>query len=87
MQAVNFKFRSNCSGNEQKAVLAEIQGWGEVRSAAQLKPEAKNPEVRRMAYAYLQKGAAPEEVVRKLNALDGIEVASIPAERRLVRTG
>jgi hypothetical protein len=82
-RSVTFSFRSQVSPARQKDVLAAVEAWTPVARAALLKPGAKAPAVRRMAYALLAQDADPAEVVRRLAELPEVESASIPAVRRL----
>lgn len=84
MRSVMFNFRPNLSLEEQDALLIQINTWNGVSKAAHLKPDAKNPAILRMCYAYVTDQAELKVLKEHLSALPEIESASIPAERRLL---
>ncbi len=84
MRSVMFNFRPNVPLEEQDALLVQINTWNGISRAAHLKPDAKNPALLRMCYAYVSDQAELEALVERLSALPEIESASIPAERRLL---
>lgn len=85
MRSVMFNFRPDVPRDEQDAALARISDWSAINKASRLKPEAKNPLLQRMAYAYLEDDADIEKVVERLNDLPEIESASAPTSRHLIR--
>lgn len=84
MQSVMFTFKSDVSPERQKAILDEIENWASISKASRLKPDATNPAVLRMAYAYVEDDSRAEEVVKKLSSIKEIDEASLPARRSLV---
>lgn len=84
MQSVMFSFKPDVSPEKQKAILDELEHWDSISKASHLKPDANNPAVLRMAYAYVENDSSAEEVVKKLSAIREIDEASVPAKRKLV---
>lgn len=84
MRSVMFNFQPNVPLEEQDTLLAQINIWDGISKAAHLKPDAKNPAILRMCYAYVNSRAEPEALIERLSALPEIESAFIPAERRLL---
>jgi hypothetical protein len=77
-------FQSGLSPEQQAATLARINTWAGVSRAACLKPEAKDPDVRRLCYAYVEDDADVAAIADRLAQLPEVESASVPAERRLI---
>lgn len=84
MKSVTFTFQPATSEEEQKRTLAEICDWDGVKSAAYLKPGARNAAVARMAYAVLANDADPEEIASNLDRLPSVESATVPPARYLI---
>jgi hypothetical protein len=84
MKPVTFAFREGVSREDQDRVLAMIKAFDEVDGAGWLKPDAGDPEVARMAFAYVADETDLSRFVSKLSRVPQIEVASPPAERRLI---
>lgn len=84
MYSVMFNFRPDVPIERQDALLSQINTWNGINRAAHLKPDAKNPALLRMCYAYVSSQAELEVIVEHLSELLEIESASIPAERRLL---
>ena len=78
-----FVFRAEVPLDRQDAVLAEIRSWHTNGSVDRLTPEAKQPDLLRMCYAYLEDDADADAVVQRLLELPEIESASLPTRRRL----
>lgn len=86
MRSVTFNFRTDVSEDERQETLERISSWSDVEKASPLKPEAKNPLLLRMAYAYLKDDADLDGVVERISNLPEIESASAPPRRRLIKT-
>jgi hypothetical protein len=84
MPSVTFSFRPQVSADKRKEVLESISGWTSVLTAALLKPDAKNEEIQRMAFATIAEAAEVERLVKRLTDLPEIEHASVPARRKLL---
>lgn len=84
MHSVMFNFRPEVPLEKQDALLAKINTWNGISSAAHLKSDAQNATLLRMCYAYVSSQEEQEVIVEYLLELPEIESASIPAERRLL---
>jgi hypothetical protein len=84
MNSITFTFQPAASEEEQKQTLAEVSDWAGVKTAAYLKPGARNPKIARMAYAVLANDADPQEIASNLDRLSAVESASVPPARYLV---
>lgn len=79
-----FTFRADVPPDVQDAVLQQVCAWDETASAGRIEPSAELPVLRRMAYAYAKDDAAAPQLAQRLSAVPEIEVAEVPAPRRLV---
>lgn len=85
MRSVTFTLRRGLSPEREERVLSEISAREGVVKAARLKPDAKDPTIRLMGFAYLEDSADPEALVTFLSQLPEVESASVPATRGLIR--
>lgn len=84
-KSVTFTFDSSASPAARQDALDRIRHWEGVISAQLLKPDARNPDVARMAYVLLADDADADAVAEQLARMDAIESASVPARRFIVR--
>jgi len=82
MKAVMFTLRPEITPDEQAAVLEQIGSWETVTQVAALDPEAEEPDIRHICYAYVADDADPEALVQRLLGLPEVESAAVPPERR-----
>ena len=82
MKAIMFTLRPGITPEQQEALLSHVRSWEGVTQAATLDPEAEDPDIRHIGYAYLGEDADPEAVVRRLMSLPEVASASVPPERR-----
>jgi hypothetical protein len=81
MKTIAFSFTPKVSPKRQQEVLQRIETLPGVIKVAQLKPDTKIIELRRMYYAQLDDSINPKSVLRKLRADPEIESAAVPADR------
>ena len=84
MRSITFTFHPDVAPDRQERTLEQINSWADVHAAGLLKPDAKNSDVRRMAYAYVGDDANAEDLLKRLSGLPEVEQASLPSERRLI---
>jgi len=84
MTNVNILFAASATEEERRRVLTEIHGWSEVAAVGFLKEDARNPAVRRMAWAELDDTGALADVLARCQQFDAVESAGQPAARRLL---
>jgi hypothetical protein len=83
VKSVTFTFQPDASLEEQQRALSEISHWRGVKTAAHLKPGARNAAVARMAYAVLAPDADAADIAANLDKHPSIESASVPSPRYL----
>jgi hypothetical protein len=86
MRTVIFNFRPEVEREKQDRILQKISSWSGVIKATRLKSDAKDPRVSRMSQVYIENSADAKGIVKKLSDTPEIEQASLPAERRLIRS-
>ncbi len=84
MPTLSFLFQSWADDQARCASINEINSWAEVEAADFLKHEAKNPEVRRMAWARVADESKLMEVLARLQKLPAVKSAQRPAPRKLL---
>jgi hypothetical protein len=84
MDSIMFNFRLDLSLEKQSALLDRINTWNGISQAGHLKPNAQNPVIARMCYAYVNEKEELKVLMEKLSALSEIESVSIPATRQLL---
>lgn len=82
---MTFTFDASTSPAVRRDVLDQIRRWEGVVSAQLLKPDARNPDVARMAYVVLADDVDADAVAEQLVRMDAIESASLPARRFIAR--
>jgi hypothetical protein len=85
MPTLTFLFRPSADDQARQAAIEEIKRWPEVRTANFLKREAKNPEVRRIAFADVPDERNLMKVLERLQNLPVVETANRPAQRTLIQ--
>jgi hypothetical protein len=85
MPTVSFLFQRTADDEACQAAIEEVNRWAEVSAANFLKRGAKNPEVRRMAWAEVPDEGKLPEVLKRLQSLSVIETANRPARRTLIK--
>jgi hypothetical protein len=83
VRSVSFTFLAATPPDAQQRVLDDIGRWAGIVTARFLKPGARNPDIARMAYVVLTEDAEVDAVVRRLEAVPGVESASGPSPRYL----
>ncbi len=84
MDTIFFDFRLDVTRSQQDKLIAEINTWQGISQVGHLKPDAQNPEIVRMCYAYITDRSDLQVLTEKLSALAEVESASIPASRQLL---
>ncbi len=84
MQQVVFTVRPSTTAERQHLLLQQLGSWPEIAHVSPLLPEATDPAIQRMCYAYLADHANAVEVVERLRAVPEVESADLPAQRRLI---
>jgi len=84
MRSVVFNFKASTAQKDQDQVLARLNTHAGVIRAARLKPEAQDPDVRRMAFAYVDDSLDVEILLTQLSHFPEIDSASLPARRHLI---
>jgi hypothetical protein len=77
MRSIGFSFNPDVSTERQESVLAQINDWDEVKLAKRLQPTARDSDVARMAYAYIEDDADATELTIRLNRIPEIDGDSI----------
>jgi len=83
VKAVTFTFAPATPADAQERALDAIREWAEVERAGRVKPETKNPFLRRLGYAYVKDEDDAEKVARRLAALPEVASADVPPARTL----
>jgi hypothetical protein len=85
MMSVNMEcVEADTTPQQCESILMHVRALDGVQQASALSPNAKNPNSRRMQYAYVT-DSADIEVLRKMIAgIPGVESAEIHVERRLL---
>ena len=81
VQPVMLLFRSGLPPAQQSGLLQTLTEWDGIAAARPLVPEATNPIVARMAYVYAVEGVDIKALCERLEDLDEIESATLPAAR------
>lgn len=84
VQPVMLLFRAGLLPARQAQLLHEFMEWDGIADARPLVPEATNAVVARMAYVYVSEGVDLKDVCQRLENLDEIESATLPAVRHIV---
>ena len=84
MQSVMLMFKQDVSPEDQEHVLTKLNARQGVIKAARLKPEARNPDVLRMAFVYVDDSLNVQTLLDQLSKLPEIDSASLPPQRGLV---
>jgi hypothetical protein len=84
MESVTFVFRPGLTSEQQDAILERLQSWTAIDKAERLNRTSSNPDISRMAYAYVSDEAEPRAIAQRLSEIPEIESATLPAPRRLV---
>ena len=85
MKAINFSFREETAPDAQRIAIDAIKAVPGVRGVAHVKPDSKDAAVARMATVYLADDANVEDVRSRVESLDQVERASVPAQRTLIQ--
>ncbi len=85
MKAINFSFREKTAPDAQQIAIDAIKAVPGVRGVAHVKADSKDAAVARMATVYIADDANLEDVRSRVEALEQVERASVPAERRLIQ--
>jgi hypothetical protein len=83
LRSVSFTFGAATTADAQQRALDDIGRWDGIVTARFLKPGARNPEIARMAYVVLAEDVEADAVVRRIQAVPGVESASVPPPRYL----
>jgi hypothetical protein len=86
MPTLTFLFRPSADDDARQAAMEEVKRWPQVSAANFLKREAKNPEVRRIAYAEVPDAKDLMDVLQRLQTLPVVETANLPAQRTLIES-
>lgn len=78
---VLFGVSTGLSEKERERLLDDVAAIKSVVGAESLEPGQKNTELARHYIATVDGSATPQEVVKQISRLPGIDYASIPAER------
>jgi hypothetical protein len=84
MPTLTFLFQRTSDDEARQAAIEDIKRWPEVSAANFLKREAKNPEVRRIAWVEVPDESKVAEILKRLQSLSVIETANRPARRTLI---
>lgn len=84
MDSIVFDFRLDVPRTQQDALLGQIKTWHGISQVGHLKPDAQQPTIVRMCYAYVTDRGELQVLTEKLLALAEVESASIPAPRHLL---
>jgi hypothetical protein len=84
MDSILFDFRLDVTIAQQDALLGQINTWHGISQVGHIKPDAKQPEIVRMCYAYVSDRDELQVLTEKLSALAEVESATIPAARQLL---
>jgi hypothetical protein len=84
VQVVNFNFKPEVAREDRESVVDRIKQWDSVVEAAPLKPDTRNPWLRRIYHAYVEDGTDVGETVERLSGLPEVELAEAPAQRHLI---
>lgn len=85
MRSLTFSFKPEVSQQLQENALAEINSIEGIHLARLLKPDAKDPEVRRMGFVYVKDEADIENIRNQLAGLEVLNDPTDPTARQLIR--
>lgn len=83
MEPVFFHFRLEVPVDVQEALLSDIASWHTVSKVGRINPGTNQRDLARMCCAYASRDEDIDEIITQLSGIAEIELAFLPAERRL----
>jgi hypothetical protein len=84
MQSIQVALIEGLGSETRTSVLERLKAIPDVLGAPMLKPDAKDPDIARMAIVYFNDNASPAHVSEVLAALPEVVSAHKPAARELI---
>ena len=84
MTTVMFNLAIGLSRKAQEEIIKRISDIPGVTGVGRLAPEIDDKDLSRMCYADVSNAGDPASVADRLERLDGVEEASVPAPRYLI---
>ncbi len=84
MRSIVFNLRPETDSEKQGEVLSRLSRLPGVARVGSLSPHSRDPELRRMCFAYVTDDADLEGLLAQVRRQPEVQQASLPAERRLM---